>query len=211
MSRASIQNRHFLLRRLHSLFGLIPVGAFLLFHLWENSQSRFGASHYNEQVYGWLQSINYLLVIEIFLIALPLLFHALYGIVIIRTGRSDVVRYPYLHNTTYLLQRISGIGLLLFLLLHVGWTRLWGIWEPGVSRDLYIHMQTLLSHPVNFLLYLLGLLLAVFHLCNGLWSMAISWGVVTTPQAQRRLFKVAAFLALILMSVGVQGLWGFMP
>ncbi|MBA1332593.1 succinate dehydrogenase, partial [Candidatus Endoriftia persephone str. Guaymas] len=61
----SINNRHFLLRRLHSLFGVAPLGFFLMFHLWENSQSRFGAEHYNEKVVGFLQGMNYLPFIEI--------------------------------------------------------------------------------------------------------------------------------------------------
>lgn len=91
---ASIDNPHFLLRRLHSLLGLLPVGAFLIFHLWENSQSRLGAEHYNREVAAALQGMNYLPFLEILLIALPLLFHAVYGLVIVRQGRPVLGATP---------------------------------------------------------------------------------------------------------------------
>ena len=211
MSSASIDNPHFLLRRLHSLLGLLPVGGFLMFHLWENSQSRFGAAHYNEQVVGWLQGLNYLVLLELFVIALPLLFHAGYGLLVIGGSRPEPLRYRFLHNRLYLLQRISGVGVLLFLLLHVGWTRIYGIWQPAVRADMFAHMQGLLSDPLILTLYVTGLLLAVFHLCYGLWTMAISWGLTTTAAAQGRWFLVMSVLAVLLAAMGLQGVWGFLP
>ncbi len=210
MGVASINNRHFLMRRLHSLFGLLPVGGFLLFHLWENSQSRFGAEHYNTQVVAWLQGLNYLHFLEIFLIGLPLLWHALYGLVIINGGRAEPLRYPYLHNRLYLLQRISGLGILLFLLIHVGGTRVWGVWEPSIKADMFGHIQSLLSDPLILAVYLAGLLLAVFHLCYGIWSLAVSWGITTTPKAQDLMFKAVMVLALLLAVEGIHGIRGFL-
>jgi succinate dehydrogenase / fumarate reductase cytochrome b subunit len=202
-------NRHFLLRRLHSLLGLLPVGAFLIFHLWENSQSRFGAEHYNEAVVGALQRMNYLPLLEIFAIALPLLLHAGYGLVILKTGNSELKRYPWLHNRFYWLQRLSGLGILLFLLFHVGMTRFQSLLDPTLKADLFGHMQQILSQPAGFLLYLLGLALSVFHLGNGLWTMGISWGVTVTPQAQQRSFILCMGLTLLLFAMGLHGLWGF--
>lgn len=202
-------NPHFLLRRLHSLFGLLPVGAFLMFHLWENSQSRFGLQHYNENVVATFQEMNYLPLLEIFVIALPVLFHAGYGLVILRSGSSELRRYPWLHNRFYWLQRVSGIAILLFLLMHVGMTRIWGLWEPNVSADLFSHMQQLLSNPVFLLLYLLGLLFSVFHLGNGLWTMGITWGVTVSASAQQLSFILSMVFSLLLLAIGIQGLWGF--
>jgi len=208
---ASIHNPHFLLRRLHSLFGLLPVGGFLIFHLWENSHSRFGPTHYNEEVVAWLQGLNYLVPIEIFVIALPLLFHAGYGLLVLRSGDNDWGgRFPWLHYRFYWLQRLSGVAILVFLLLHLGLTRLWGLWEPAVRLDLFSHMQSLLSQPPIFLIYLAGLLLSVFHLSNGLWSMAIAWGLTTTAQAQQRWAYLCGGLFLLLIALGMHGLLGFL-
>ena len=202
-------NLHFLLRRLHSLLGLFPIGGFLIFHLWENSQSRFGKDYYNENVVAALQGMNYLLVLEIFVIALPILFHAGYGLLILRSGSVEVKRYPWLHNYFYWLQRTSGIGILLFLVLHVSMTRIWGLMEPSVSLDLFTHLQHYLSNPIFFFIYLFGLLISIFHLCNGLWTMGITWGVTVSASSQRLSFLLWMSFSLLLSVMGIQGLWGF--
>lgn len=207
---ASIDHPHFVLRRLHSLLGLLPVGAFLIFHLWENSQSRFGAEHYNEQVVAALKGMNYLPLMEIFVIALPLLFHAGYGLVITAQMRAELARYSYARNRLYWMQRISGIGILLFLLLHVGMTRIAGFWDPSVGDDLFAHMQAMLSQPWMLALYLVGLLLSVFHLANGLASMAIVWGLTTSVRAQALFGWVCVAIGLLLATMGIHGLMGFL-
>lgn len=207
----SIENPHFLLRRLHSLFGLLPVGAFLMFHLWENSQSRFGAEHYNGKVVAWLQGLNYLPLLESFVIALPILFHALYGLVIIRSSQVELRRYRYARNRFYWLQRVSGVGILAFLAVHLAMTRLWSFVDPAIRADLFGHMQELLTDPWMFTLYLVGLLLSVFHLANGLWSMGIVWGVTTTARSQQMSAHACAGLGVLLAAMGIHGLIGFLP
>ncbi|TVQ93255.1 MAG: succinate dehydrogenase [Chromatiaceae bacterium] len=201
---------HLLLRRLHSLLGLVPLGAFLCFHLWENSQSRLGALHYNERVVGALHRLNYLPLIELVLIALPLLFHAGYGLVILRSGRAEPGRYPYLRNRLYWFQRLSGLGLILFLLLHVGLTRIAGLFDPAIAADLHGYMQAALRQPWLLPIYLLGLGLAVLHLANGLATAAIVWGLTSSAAAQRRFGWACAGLGLLLAALGVQGLFGFL-
>jgi len=208
---ASIDNLHFLLRRLHSLLGLLPIGGFLVFHLWENSQSRLGAEHYNGVVVASLQQMNYLPLLEIFVIALPLLFHAGYGLVIAAGAHPELRRYPFARNWLYWLQRASGVGILLFLVVHVGLTRFWGLVEPAVRADLYGHMQGLLAQPWMFGFYALGLLLAVFHLANGLWAMGLVWGVTTSARAQRLSGRACAALGVLLAALGLHGLIGFLP
>lgn len=207
---ASIENPHFLLRRLHSLLGLLPIGGFLVFHLWENAQSRLGAAHYNEAVVAALQRMSYLTTIELFVIALPIAFHAGYGLVITAQMRAEPGRYPYARSRLYALQRLSGIGILAFLLLHVGMTRIQGIWLPEIRADLYGHMHHLLSNPWMLGLYAAALLLSVFHLANGLATMAITWGLTASARAQRRFAHGCAALGLLLAVIGVQGLLGFL-
>lgn len=207
---ASIENRHFLLRRLHSLFGLVPLGAFLVFHLWENSQSRFGAGHYNEQVVAALARMNYLPLIEVFAIAIPLLFHAGYGLIIVGSGRAQPLGYPYLRGWLYWAQRWSGIALVLFLLLHVGLTRIAGLIDPAIAADLFSHMRALLSSPVVFGIYFVGMWLAVLHLANGLATAAIVWGLTTSGAAQRRFGWFCVAFGLVLGAMGTHGLLGFL-
>jgi len=207
---SSIASPRFVLRRLHSLLGVVPVGAFLAFHLWENSQSRFGAAHFNQEVVGALGRLNYLPFIEIGLIALPLLFHAVYGLVITAGGRAEPLRYPYLRNRLYWLQRISGIGLLVFILLHVGMTRIAGLVDPAVHADLFSHMRAALMNPWVFGFYLIGLWLAVLHLANGLATAAISWGLTASAAAQRRFGWFCTAVGLLLGVIGTHGLIGYL-
>ena len=62
----------FYLRRIHSLLGVIPIGAFLLVHLTVNYQATKGAGAFN-QAAGLMESLPFLLALEIFLIYLPIL------------------------------------------------------------------------------------------------------------------------------------------
>jgi succinate dehydrogenase / fumarate reductase cytochrome b subunit len=206
---ASIQNRHYVARRIHSLFGLIPVGAFLLFHLWENSQSRFGVEHYNEYVVEKIQNINYVLLLEIFVIAIPILFHGIYGVMIWWRSRSNVTDYGYFRNWMWWLQRISGLGVLLFLVLHVGGTRILAIWDEGVAENMFGHMESLLSNPFYLVAYVVGLVLTIFHFCNGLWSMSIVWGLTTTVRAQKIMQAVSGLVFVVITALGIHGLLGF--
>lgn len=206
--RASIENPHFLLRRVHSLFGLVPVGGFLAFHMWENSQAWAGAAHYNEVVEK-IASMNLVLVFEVFGIALPILFHGIYGIVIWSSGKSNAVRYGFLHNWMFVFQRVSGFGVLAFILFHVWQTRIAVALDEAVKADLFGHMAGLVANPIIFAIYVAGTALAAFHLANGLWTMAIAWGLTTTVKAQKLSFAACMILGVLIVALGIRSLLGF--
>jgi succinate dehydrogenase / fumarate reductase, cytochrome b subunit len=206
---SSIQNPHFLYRRVHSLLGLLPVGGFLLFHLWENSQSRYGRDHYNEYVVQKIQEMNYVRLLEIFVIVLPILLHAGYGCIIWWYGKANVTNYGYLRNWAWWFQRLSGFGIFAFLVMHVGWTRILSEFRPEIKSDMFGHMVHLLSNPWSLTAYVLGMFLAVIHLFNGLWTMSIVWGVVTSEKAQKLLQLILFGGCLIVCALGVHGLLGF--
>lgn len=206
---SSIQNPHFLLRKVHSLLGLLPVGGFLIFHLWENSQSRFGEAYYNHYIVEKIQGMNYVHLAEIFVIALPILFHTLYGVVIWWDGKANVTKYGYARNWMWWIQRISGFGIFAFLVLHVGWTRIWSIWNEDIAQNMFGHMQALFSNPITLTAYVVGMVLAVVHLSNGLWTMGITWGITTTERAFLVSRLVTVGLGLALLFFGFHGMYGF--
>ncbi len=207
--RASIASTHFLLRRIHSLLGLIPVGAFLAFHMWMNSQAWAGQEHYNEVVEK-ISSMNLVLLFEVFGIAVPILFHAVYGVVIWWTGKSNVGRYGYLHNWMFVYQRVSGFLVLAFILWHSWQTRLAVALDHSVKEDLFGHMAALLANPLTAALYLVGTALAAFHLANGLWTMAIAWGLTTTERAQKISFAAFMVVGVLITALGIRSLLGFL-
>jgi len=107
-------SRTFILRKLHQLTGIMPLGFFLLEHFYTNSKALSGAADFNAAVKD-LQSIPYILFVEIGGIFIPLIYHAVYGMVITIEMRPNNLHYPYARNWFYTIQRMTGIILFFFI------------------------------------------------------------------------------------------------
>lgn len=201
------EERHFWLRRLHSLSGIVPVGGFLAFHLYENYSATRGAEHYNQMVRR-LQEVPFALALEIAVIAVPLFFHGIYGLFITGTARPNVVGNRYVRNWMYFLQRVTGVVLFAFVIFHLWTTRLVQI-RDHESLDLFAVMQASVENPWIYGFYLLGILSATFHLANGIWSFSIVWGLSVGPRAQRRMMYVSAAVFVILSFIGIRSIEAF--
>src|SRR4030081_952740 len=105
---ATETNSSYLLRKLHSLTGVIPVGAFLAEHFWSNSAALVSAQKYN-QTSEDLQTIPYRVFVEWIFIFLPILFHGGYGIYIWLHGQSNVSHYAWVRTWLLALQRSTGL------------------------------------------------------------------------------------------------------
>jgi len=118
-SRSFFYRNQFLIYRLFSLSGLIPVGAFLVVHLLTNASVLGGAGAFQSRV-DMIHSLGPLLVpIEWAFIFLPMLFHAAVGFVIIAGGLPNVGSYPYVGNIRYTLQRATGMIAFVFIIWHI--------------------------------------------------------------------------------------------
>jgi len=199
--------RHFWLRRLHSLTGVLPIGGFLAFHLFENYTARGGPDAYNEMTRD-LQRVPFAVALEIVVIALPLLFHGIYGLFITVTASANVVTHRYLRNWMYFSQRVTGIILFAFILFHYWTTRLVQL-QDHESLDLFRLMQASVANPWIYAFYVAGILSATLHLANGLWSFSIVWGLTVGPRAQRRMMAVSAAVFLALSFLGIRSLQAF--
>ena len=202
-------NMHYLSRKVHSLLGVVPVGAFLAFHLWENSMSRKGGPFFNEHVVKHIEELlNYKVVIELLLLA-AILFHGVYGLVIWWQGKSNISNYRTWDNTRYLLQRITAFTTFAFIFWHVWNTRVAAGLSPAVGGDLFAHMQRMYGDPLVMALYMAGILGATFHLANGIWLAAVTWGLTTHPRAQRLCQYACGCLFAATTFLGFHALWGF--
>lgn len=222
---SSFLARHeFLIRRLHSLSGLIPVGAYMVVHLLTNASMLNGPATFQKAVYQ-IHSLDALLpVVEWVFIFIPILFHAIIGVVIIRGGLPNSGTYQYQKNVRYTLQRATGMIAFAFILWHVfhmhGWFHFEG-WLENVAKPLAgaqfkpfnaastggaAMQQAGVLIPI---LYAVGVLSCVYHLANGIWTMGITWGVWTTPAAQRRADKVCLAVGLLIAAVGLGAIGGF--
>lgn len=199
-------DNHFFIRKLHSLLGVIPVGLFLLEHLFTNSFALKGATAFNEKV-EFFQSIPYLIFIELILIFFPILFHGIYGTWIVLTGESNVLQYRYYRNWFYWIQRLSGVITLIFVVWHVWNTRLQTIFFG--TEISFEFMHNLLSQPVNAVLYAIGLIAATFHFANGMWAFLVSWGITIGPKAQRTSTIIWSLFFIVITIIGLNALFGF--
>lgn len=237
MARSSFLDRHhFLLRRLHSLSGVVPIGVFLLFHLITNASiiwgsvdaGKFdegihtGAAVYQHEV-NFIHSLPALVLIEVFIIWLPIAFHAVLGAVYAAASRPNTRHYGYWANVRYMLQRVTSWIGLLFVVYHVG-TLKWGFtrlipgrnpWEAEYAASTMASAlqgstdgMTLLGWAV-VIFYFVGVSSLVYHLANGLWTAAITWGLTISEGAQRRWGYVCAAFGAVLMAAGWTGVIGF--
>jgi len=196
-------------RRVHSLSGVVPIGAFLLEHIYSNSWATQGSEAYNGYVEK-LTSLPYVVFMEIFLIGLPIAFHAIYGLYIAWQGQFNVASYPYGRNWMYALQRITGILLVVYIGIHVWETRIAAAFNPAIKHDLFAHMQAMFDSPAYVAFYIVGLACACFHFANGLWTFLIVWGITVGPRGQRLASVACAGLGVILFAMGVNSIFGFM-
>lgn len=138
-----MERNYFLVRRLHSLTGIVPIGVFLVNHLITNSSLAWGkfalsgrgegeglsvagggVAYFQDEV-SWInEQVPHLLLIELTLwIAIG--FHVIFGVYFAMTGKGNTTRYAYQDNWRYTLQRWTGYLGIFFILYHVGTLR-WG-------------------------------------------------------------------------------------
>jgi succinate dehydrogenase / fumarate reductase, cytochrome b subunit len=198
-------NREFNYRRLHSLLGVIPVGIFLIQHLVVNHFATQGEEAFNNAAH-FMESLPFRIVLETFIIFLPLLFHAIYGLYIAFTAKNNVSKYGYFRNWMFLLQRISGVITLIFITWHVWETRVAAAFGSEVNFQM---MENILSNPFMMGFYIIGVISTIFHFANGLWSFLVSWGITVSPRSQVIATYVTIGIFVALSIVGIRALYAF--
>lgn len=104
------------------------------------------------------------------------------------------------------LQRISGVIVLIFIAWHVYETRIQAAFGAEVNFQM---MEDILSNPFMLIVYIVGVVSAVFHFANGLWSFLVSWGITQTPRSQQISTYVMLGVFVLLSIVGIRALLAF--
>jgi succinate dehydrogenase / fumarate reductase cytochrome b subunit len=167
----------------------------------------------------WSHPINYVWVV--LLVYLPLVFHSLYGIMLMaKSEKTNVFKHFNLENVRYFFQRLSGLGVLGFLAAHIFLTRVhvsmgWlkGA-APAASESGQVTYGYFATHMTDFskptlIVYALGVLGTVYHLANGLSTFCISWGITTGKNAIRRAEIAALVFGILLLALGYATIAGF--
>ncbi len=206
-----VTRNQFLIYRLFSLSGLVPVGAFLVVHLLTNASVLGGPGAFQSRV-DLIHSLGPLLVpIEWAFIFLPMLFHATVGFAIIAGGLPNVGSYPYAGNVRYTLQRATAMIVFAFIIWHLIQLHWMGAPLGGGRFDPHRASSSaavVLQPAIVGILYAIGIVSAVFHLSNGLWTLGITWGLWTSPAAMRRASWVSIVVGVLLGGVGLGALSG---
>ncbi|MFC4321004.1 succinate dehydrogenase cytochrome b558 subunit [Litchfieldia salsa] len=199
------RNREFFYRRLHSLLGVIPVGIFLVQHLVVNHFATKSPEAFNEAAH-FMESLPFRYLLETFIIFIPILFHAIYGLYIAFTARNNVSKYSFFRNWMFILQRITGVITLIFITWHVWETRIAAAFGAEVNYDM---MANIFASPFMIGFYLVGVISTIFHFANGLWSFGVSWGLTVSPRSQQISTYVTLGIFVALTIVGVRAIFAF--
>jgi succinate dehydrogenase / fumarate reductase cytochrome b subunit len=192
----------------------MPLGFFLLEHFYTNSKALTGAADFNGAVKD-LQSIPYILFVEIGGIFIPLIYHAVYGLVITVEARPNNLHYPYSRNWFYTIQRVTGMILFFFITFHVLNFRFGLI--PGLNTVSVAH------HPEQsfdivagefrripiFIIYVIGITSTVWHLANGIWLFLVDWGITIGERAQKITGYACLGFGIVLLAVGINAAVAF--
>jgi len=191
-------------RRLHSLTGLLPVGLFLLGHLWSQLAALAGQGAY-DAARGGLAASKWL---QLVLVVLPLSFHAGFGVLLAVRSRNNVDAYPVSRTWMYLAQRVTGVVTFAFVSWHVA-----HLWVPQLVGTLGPHQMyskleedlstTSAGFPVMAALMMAGVGASSFHFANGVWSFAVGWGLVRRRSRQSAVAAATVVLGVVLFVAGM--------
>src|SRR6266700_543375 len=133
-------------RRLHSLLGIVPIGAFLLEHLISNIEALNGPVAYAAQV-TFLNALPMVRVLEWTFIFIPIL-------------------YP--GNWLYVAQRWTGIIAFLYIGYHVVTQRFMGVSLPENPGASFHKVQEELANPLILAAYVIAMIAVCWHFAYGI-------------------------------------------
>lgn len=187
--------------RLGSALAIAPLGVWTVWHLWQNFQAARGEEAWSRTVVEGSSPMASAVVS--FVVFAPLLIHLVWGMR--RISIASPNKLPFFGNLKYVLQRLSAVGVLLFLAGHVWLARI----HPALTSpsghedfaDIAAHMR---HHPATLVVYILGVLGTAYHLANGVYTAAFIYGLAASPKAQRRMTVASMVLFVLLLGLG----WG---
>lgn len=204
---------YFLIRRLHSLLGVIPLGVFLFGHLTTNAMAFFGQEAFDHKV-ELIHSLGPLLpFVEAAVIFIPLALHIIIGIAIALTAKSNVGDLGYSRNYAYFFQRLSGWVALAFIVWHTVTLRFMDVAEDFATSPkatgFYEYLAVSFQNPFFMAAYIIGGAAVIYHFANGLCTFCMTWGITVGPRSQMVMARLATGVGGALMVMLLAAVWGF--
>jgi succinate dehydrogenase cytochrome b subunit len=186
----------------------MPLGIWTVVHLWHNLAAFQGADAWQVAVTQYEHPLAE--AITGIVVLVPLALHAIWGLGRLLTSRPNNVRYRFYANLKYLLQRLSAVGLLLFLCAHLWLALIRPRLTEGHAEAFADLAHEMRFHAPTLITYILGCLGTSYHLANGAQTACMTFGLVSSQRGLRRLEGIALglFATLLVMSWGaVYALW----
>jgi succinate dehydrogenase / fumarate reductase cytochrome b subunit len=137
------------------------------------------------------------------------MYHAVYGLYVAFQAKNNVNNFSTFRNYMFMLQRVTGVITFVFVTWHVWETRIQKALYDYSSVQLAKHMSLLLQNNVILILYIIGVIAAVFHFSNGIWSFLVSWGVTVGPRAQYVSTWVLGVVFVVVSYLGISAALAF--
>src|SRR4051794_8005337 len=192
--------RSFLRARMGSILAVVPLGVWTVNHLWNNLSAFKGGAAWQANVTEYGHPVAFFA--SSVIVLLPLVLHTIWGIGRLVTVQPNNVKYKFFANAKYTLQRLSAIGVMLFLGAHLWLAMLHPRITTGRPEPFADITHEMHHHGPTLVVYLLGTLGVAYHLANGLHSFAMGWGIVTSRRALRKLDFAVILAFLVLLSMG---------
>ena len=196
-------------RKLHSLLGIIPLGAFFVVHALTNYQAFERGPEGFQKAVGFINGMPLVLLLEFILIYIPLLFHGIYGLYVAYQSNSNLGRFKYSRNWAFTAQRITGVITFVFVFWHVYQTRFQVYLGIVTHEELGSTMHMISTNNFYFIAYLVGVLAASFHFANGVWAFLISWGITVGEKAQKLSARICMGIFIVIAALFIFSLVAF--
>ena len=197
----------FIRSRLGSLLAIAPLGVWTFIHLWNNLAAwRFREDHgdaWQSAVTDHAHPVAHF--VTAIIVLLPLALHTAWGVGRLLTMRPNNIQYGFYGNLKYLLQRLSALGVVLFLGAHIWLAMLKPWFLEGHAEHFSSLASQMRNHPPTLVVYLLGTLGGSYPLANGVGTWVMGWGLVSSKRALRKfeIVSLTLFVVLLGMSWGV--------
>src|SRR5699024_7391488 len=170
-------------------------------HLIINHFIVYGEESFNKAA-GFMGNLPFVIALEVLVIYLLLIFHAVLGVYIVFTAKNNVKSYGFARNWLFFFLRITVVIKVISVVWHVWQTRVQvALRTAEVNAEM---MQNILTQPFYFWFYIISILAVVFHLANGLWGFAVTWGIAQSPRSQQIITYLTVLVFVVVSFIGIR-------
>jgi succinate dehydrogenase / fumarate reductase cytochrome b subunit len=199
---ASPSTTSILSQRVGSFLAFAPLAVWVTWHLYSNLSAFQGPQAWEAAVTAPRAPLVEVLTSTIVL--LPLVIHTLWGFRRLRMVKFNNSSYSNFDNMKFLLQRLSAVGVALFIVAHVSMARIRPLVLHG-HHETFADISYEMNHnPPTLIVYLLGILGVAYHLANGVATGGLTWGYAATDKARDRVKNLSYLYFVLLLAMG----WG---